>query len=116
MWLQMISKKSLVRAAILGGVFVIVAWVYAVNSAPYEQASRILSSEQLKGIAGDIRFRLLTGFNITSTEGRFSTVSFYVFGTRKSGYLRVVLVNQQQQLVTKSATFDGQELQPPFDG
>ena len=91
----------------------VAAWSFAVSSPQYKLAKSFLDSGQVVSETGKIKLYVLTGFDISDLEGTHSTVSFYVFGERKSGYMRLALVNGLHGPVIVSARFGATMLLTP---
>jgi hypothetical protein len=108
------SSRRFVVGSVVAALFFAAAWLYALNSPQYRQAKTVVESEQFLIVAGRVKLSILVGFNITSVEGRSSSIALYVFGERASGYLRVNTSNGQRNLALDSVFFRDRPLQSPF--
>jgi hypothetical protein len=106
----MVSKRFITRAVLVGALFAVAAWLFGLRSAQYQRASTVLGSQQFRAAAGEVRFTLPTAFRITHTEGRVSTVTYYVVGTREHGLVTVAVANTPQGTQVESVTFKGRQL------
>jgi hypothetical protein len=104
------SKSKVFLALGIGGLVAIAVWVSALRSDQYAVAKRLMTSNQLRALTGEVKISVLTGFNITRTEGRTSNISIYILGARERGWLRVEIDNTALGSHLKAATFEQHNL------
>jgi hypothetical protein len=99
----------------IGGLFFVAAWTYAMNSREYEAASRLLRSSAVQQISGQVHWKVLTAFRISSVPGKRSSICFFAFGTKSSGFLNVHFLAGETASHIESVTFHGQQVQLPTE-
>ncbi len=82
-------KLKLLVSSLLGALIVVAIWVFALRSEEYRTTKGGFTSEALSQRVGQIEHSLLTGFKLSYGEGRTSSMSVYLMGTKSSGWLRV---------------------------
>ena len=97
-------------AFLLGVTGVAVVAAFFIQSADRQLALHVLAGPELQGLAGDVKFSYPSSFKIRIGDERYSRITYYVFGSRKHGFLTVVLTGSTDGLYVQSATFDGAPL------
>jgi len=99
-------KRALVGGLV--GAVLVVGFIF--NSKPYEMASSITSDPQIHEKVGDVRFHWLLSAHFSYREGQYSTFRFYLFGTKRNGFLTVVLLRRDNSFLVDAISLDGQKL------
>lgn len=108
MRVQKEMKRKLLITSLLGALIAVAIWVFALSSEEYRITKGVVTSEALAQRVGQIEYSVLTGFRLSYGEGRTSSMSVYLIGTKSRGWLRVTLEQGRGGTSVVSATFEGQ--------
>lgn len=107
------GKRRLKIAMVLGALGIVAAWALFIASPQHQIASGFLHGPQLRSFAGETEFSFPASFRLA---GDRSSMTYYVFGSRRRGVLRVVLEKSDGGTRVKSAIFDQVPLSISSDG
>lgn len=97
------GKRSIKIAMALGAIGFTAAWAFFLLSPEYRRASELVHGSALRSVTGEIEFSFPSSFRLTNHR---SFVTYYVLGSSRRGFLRVVLEKSESGVQVKSATFD----------
>jgi hypothetical protein len=107
----MVSKAKAFSLSALVAAFLVALFLYAQSTVQYKLAATVLEGPQLEALAGKVSFSLFTAFRIASAPQQSSRFSFYVSGSRQSGWLVVTVNNGKQEPSVEAAIFSGRAVE-----
>lgn len=97
------SARRLKIALVLGALGVAVAWTFFLLSPQHRVASELVRGPEVRAVAGTIEVSFPSSFRLT---GHQSFVAYYVIGSNRRGFVRVVLEKSDDGPRVRSAVFD----------
>jgi hypothetical protein len=97
-------------ATLLASTFIAALWLYVRSSEHYKNASSVIESSAMRSVAGTVNFSVLTAFRVTGSPVSRSRFSFFVSGSKQSGWL-VVVIEERDGALSESAEFSGKQLE-----
>jgi hypothetical protein len=105
-----LTRATLLRTTLLLLVLFVGADLFGRSTPQYKVARAVLSSEQVTAETGEIDYYLNTAFRVTGVPWRTSHFSFYVLGTKRSGWLSVEVVNREAGTAVDRIVFGDKQL------
>lgn len=87
----------------LGAIGIATAWIFFLLSPQHRLASELIRGPEVRAVAGTVEHSIPSSFRLT---GSGSSMTYYVIGSERRGFLRVVLERPEGELRVKSAVFD----------
>jgi hypothetical protein len=97
------NKRRFKIAMLLGAIGIAAAWIFFLVSPQHRLASQVIGGSQIRAVAGAIEFAFPSSFRLT---GHRSSMTYYVIGSNRRGFLRMILENSDDGLRVKSAAFE----------
>ncbi|MDP3604127.1 MAG: hypothetical protein Q8R59_00080 [Polaromonas sp.] len=97
------GKRKLRIALVLGVVGVAVAWIFLLLSPQHRLASELIRGPEVRAAAGVVDVSFPSSFRLA---GDRSSMAYYVVGSNRRGFLKVILEKSDDGLRVTSAVFD----------
>ncbi len=97
------GKRRLRIAIVLGVIGIAAAWILFLLSPQHRLASELIRGPEVRAVAGTVEHSIPSSFRLS---GHGSSMTYYVIGSDRRGFLRLVLEKSEGELRVKSAVFD----------
>lgn len=111
--LAVLNKKRIKLAFSLGLIGYFLSILLGINSVQVVDAKEFISSNKLNNILGKTINSFVTGYSLSSGEGRQSIVNIYVVGESRSGFVKFVFNKNEEGYALEKVYFDGGQVSVP---